>query len=621
MVPSNVPPPLAKRVAGVIQAIDVLGRMLTLRSDGVSTTFDVAPDCVIVLHGERVKLRLVQPSDSAVVAYEQRPEGLWAHAVTVETPRALRTLARPRVEDARARLLPPTAWKYPTMSRFLVSPRSRVILIVAAVAIVVGIVAARPMVVGWLGHHADEDSTAAEKKTASHELVRDRAGHVLMRISEEAARTLDVTPQTIKPAEAAVKKQPLPPLEGTLAYLNDNLYPVRPRFAGEVVEFAQVASTSSPESAAAVADHYKDWQPTRPIGFGDKVRQGQMLAVIWSKDLGDKKAALIDAMIDLRRDRQRLEDLGKLYQQGATSRVAYDEAKRTVQHDASAVNAAERILRIWKLTDSEIEAVKKEAEIINPDKRDPKKEKNWARVEVRAPHDGTIVEKNTNLGDWVDPTSSNPMFRIADLNVLAVWVHPLEEYLPILSRLAQQHKPSDLSWKIHLQAVSQTPLAILDQAGQSVFEKSDLEGPILRIAPSVDPTQRTLLVMGQVDNKKGRLLIGESITATIYVRPGPDLVVIPTTALNEERGQSIVFVQPDPNKLEFVQRRVAVVDRFVDVVFVRSKLTSEDRQASAAAATAGMLPIEPLMPGERVVTRGVPMLTYALRDLLAKEGQ
>jgi cobalt-zinc-cadmium efflux system membrane fusion protein len=620
MVANNLRTAPVQETVGVIQAVDVPGRTLTLQADGVSTTFDIAPDCAIVLHGERVKLRLVQPSDTAVVAYEQTLEGLLAHVVQVETPRPF--AVAPQTEPSVARLLPSSPRKYPMMSKFLASPRCRVIAVLAAVAILLGIVAARPMVVEWLSGHPGEGSGHAEKKAPSHELVRQGAGQpVLMRISEEAARTLDITRQTITTAEAAIKKQPLPPLEGTLAYLNDNLFPVRPRFAGEVVEFARVATNNPPETSAPAAGNYKDWQPTRPIGFGDKVREGQLLAVIWSKDLGDKKAALIDAMIDLRRNRQRLEDLGKLYQQGATSKVAYDEAKRTVQHDSSAVNAAERTLRIWKLTDAEIDAVKKEAASINSDKRDPKEEKNWARVEVRAPHDGTIVEKNTNLGDWVDPTSGNPMFRIADLNVLAVWVHPLEEYLPILSRLAQQHKPSDLSWKIHLLAVSQTPLAILDQAGQTVFEKSDLEGPILRIAPSVDPTQRTLLVMGQVDNKQGRLLVGESITATIYVKPGPDLVVIPTTALNEERGQSIVFVQPDRNKLEFARRRVAVVDRFVDYVFVRSKLTKEDKQASATAASSGLLPIEPLLPGERVVTRGVPMLTYALRDLLAKEGQ
>jgi multidrug efflux pump subunit AcrA (membrane-fusion protein) len=125
--------------------------------------------------------------------------------------------------------------------------------------------------------------------------------------------------------------------------------------------------------------------------------------------------------------------------------------------------------------------------------------------------------------------------------------------------------------------------------------------------------------MGRVSNPKGRLLVGESITATIYVRPEKNLVVVPTTALNEARGQSIVLVQPDPNKLEFVQRRVAVAERFVDVVLIRSVLNGEDKKASQKSVVEGFQPIEPLLPGERVVTQGVPMLTVALRNLLAKE--
>jgi membrane fusion protein, heavy metal efflux system len=496
------------------------------------------------------------------------------------------------------------------ISKLFATPRSKIAVAVAAIVIlIVGVVAARPMVVQWLHKPEEQEPVEKNREIGSHELVRDAQGQPIMppalRISAEAAQTLGIGPHSIVPADKAVEPRPLPPMEGTLAYENDNLFPVRPRFAGEVVEFSQVPNdAAAPDPALPMAERYKNWRPTRSIGFGDKVKQGQLLAIVWSKDLGDKKAALIDATIDMRRDRQRLKELEKLYQEGAVSAASYHEAKRTVDHDISAVNAAERILRIWKLSDAEIDAVQKEAETIQADKRDPKEEKDWSRVEVRSPHDGTVVEKNTNLGDWVDPSSGNPMFRIADLNVLAAWVHPLEEYLPILSRLAQRHNPDELFWKIRIQADPKHPV---------------LDGPILHIAPSVNPTQRTLLVMGQVINTTGRLLVGESINATIYVRPSPNLVVVPTTALNEERGQSIVFVQPDSNKLKFVQRRVAVAERFVDVVLVRSKLTPKDDQVSRDAAAIRLQPIQPLLPGERVVTQGVPMLTAALRDLLAKE--
>src|SRR5208337_4330757 len=139
--------------------------------------------------------------------------------------------------------------------------------------------------------------------------------------------------------------------------------------------------------------------------------------------------------------------------------------------------------------------------------------------------------------------------------------------------LTQRHNPAGLFWKIRISADAKS---------------REIEGPVLRIAPSVEPTQRTLLVMGQVANPEGRLLVGESITATIFVNPQPNLVVIPTTALNEVDGQSVVFVQPDPNKPEYVLRRVAVTERFSKDVFVRSQLTDADKKASQAAAANGL---------------------------------
>jgi cobalt-zinc-cadmium efflux system membrane fusion protein len=468
-----------------------------------------------------------------------------------------------------------------------------------------------------------EKEADKEEPNHSHVLVRDARGRPLLKLSEDAARSLDLSAETIVEARPATTPRPLPALDGQLAYENDSLFPIKPRFAGEVEEFGRVTQEGLEEDSGASRKGISPrWQEDRPLGFGDFVKgpyvdakgkqhPGQLLAVIWSKDLGDKKAALIDALIDLRRDTQRLKDLKKAWEENAIPYSTYYEAQRTVQKDINARNAAERTLRIWKLEDAEIDAIKMEAETIQEAKRDPKKEKDWARVEVRARHDGLIVEKNTNLGDWVDPTNAPAMFKIADLRRLAVWANAPEKLRPTLQKLMADGNVKRLRWHIRLNAEPKAP---------------PLEGPVVRIAPSVDPNQRTLLVIGRVDNPGGRLIVGQLITATIFVQPDADLVAVPTTALNEQDGQSLVFVQPDPKKLEFQMRRVAVAERFKDVVLVHSKLTAADERESAGAAGRGLQPIEPLSPDwakgrfDRVVTQGVPMLTEAMRQLLAREG-
>ena len=64
-------------------------------------------------------------------------------------------------------------------------------------------------------------------------------------------------------------------------------------------------------------------------------------------------------------------------------------------------------------------------------------------------------------------------------------------------------------------------------------------------------------------------------------------------------------------------RRIPVVRSFHKLTFVRSKLTPEEEAFSQAEETKGRRPLEPLLPGERVLTRGVVELTAALDEALS----
>jgi len=266
-------------------------------------------------------------------------------------------------------------------------------------------------------------------------------------------------------------------------------------------------------------------------------------------------------------------------------------------------------LKMWKLNDQEIADIEAEAKkIIDLKKiRDPDVEKKWAEVYMKVPRFSqdpntklVVVEKNVNLGQMVDPTTV--IFKLADLSRLQIWVHPPEEYLPLLrERLS---KGAKLKWQIQIQA---------DPPGTKPMEL-----PIEQIAPSLDPYLHTPMVIGYLPNKDNKYLIGQFVTATIFVQPDPDTVQIPTDALNEVEGESLVFVQPDAKKPEYTLKRVAVDSRFKDVSFVRSKLTETDKKLSEAEKARGRRPLQPLLPGERVVTRGIVEMTAALETQLAK---
>src|SRR5262249_36391725 len=236
-----------------------------------------------------------------------------------------------------------------------------------------------------------------------------------LRLLPDAAAKFTVT-------TAEVKKAPPPAplrLPGTLLLAPDRLARVRSRFAGEVTEIGTLTAG-------------------RPARLGDPVRKGQLLAVVWSKDLGEKKSELVDALSRLRLDQDALLRMKKLLQEGAAPERSVREAERSVEADLIAIERVRRTLRSWRLTDEEIKAVEQEADRTSPGKGPramPARgaEDGWARSELRAPFDGMVAEINVARGDIVD--TALDLFKIADLSSLRVVAHAAEEDVPVLQQL------------------------------------------------------------------------------------------------------------------------------------------------------------------------------------------
>jgi membrane fusion protein, heavy metal efflux system len=112
----------------------------------------------------------------------------------------------------------------------------------------------------------------------------------------------------------------------------------------------------------------------------------------------------------------------------------------------------------------------------------------------------------------------------------------------------------------------------------------------------IDPKLRALPLHIEIDNPGGRLLVGQAGTAVLYTRRRQEMPVIPRSALLNESGRPIVFVQVEGESFE--KRRIEIGPRDGDLVGIRSGLK----------------------PGERVVTRGVyeVLLASAAKGLPAE---
>jgi len=201
--------------------------------------------------------------------------------------------------------------------------------------------------------------------------------------------------------------------------------------------------------------------------------------------------------------------------------------------------------------------------------------REWARVEIRAPISGMILEKNAVVGDIVDTDSD--LFKIGDLNRLAVWAHVYEEDLPLLESL-----PHPIEWTVTLPS----------RPGE------EFNGKLEKIGAVIDPSQHTALVTGHVENPSNDLKIGQFVNVTVQIPPPKHEVVLPATSVVEDGRQSVVFVQPDPKEPRFLRREVHVLRRFREEIYVKS-VNGE------------------VQPGDVIVTSGALMLQNALDQLPA----
>jgi cobalt-zinc-cadmium efflux system membrane fusion protein len=428
-------------------------------------------------------------------------------------------------------------------------------------------------VIGWvsLHHHLFAHKAVAGPSVAALKTPAPRAQRL-------TADTLVVPNEVlwsfgIRTAEASSATRPrlLPPLTGCLAVDSNRLAHVHSLFAGEIVALGTVAGGE--------AERVTDDPAARLLQTGDRVQAGQLLAVVWSKDLGEKKSELVDALSRLRVDKETLNRL-KNAGEGVVAQRQIRDAERTVESDLIAVARAEATLRSWRVEEKEIHAAAAEAERLarKESRRALAANHNWARVEVRAKSAGIILEKNVTVGDVVDTTVD--LFKVADLSKLAVWAHVYEDDLPALQAL-----PRPIQWSVQMPA----------------NPAHGWTGTLERIGEIVDPNQHTVLVSGLVDNPSGDLKAGQFITAAVALPAQPGEVEVPSSALVEDGRESILFVQEDSQEPRFARRRVSVVRRFHDVVYVR---------ADPAAGTA-----QALHAGERVVTSGAIHLKEALDEL------
>ena len=394
-----------------------------------------------------------------------------------------------------------------------------------------------------LRHLSPEASEAADSQAAP--VVELVSGKDAIRLPKEVAARLGVETEVVEHSAAPIMLE----LSGTLMLDSDRLSHVHARFPGEIVELG--------DGDGQVAGGLRPACPQGAVAGGDlEPRPGR-----------EEKRADRRPVATSRRRRRACDRISKAAGRRGRSRPHLRDAERKVEADRIAVSRAVRTLQSWRISKEEIDDVRAEADRLARDAKPDREElvAQWARLEVRAPLDGVIIERNVALGDLVD--TSTDLFKIADLSRLGVLAHAYEEDLPTLDALPDSQR----AWSVTVGAGRTMPPA---------------EGRFDQVGCIIDPNQHTALVMGWVDNPDGRLRVGQFVTTRLEFAAAEGEVVIPASALCEESGRTI--------GLRAVRRQSddtsAAGGRHPprgDKVFIRSQLTAEEKAPRAGAAAAG----------------------------------
>lgn len=340
--------------------------------------------------------------------------------------------------------------------------------------------------------HAHEEGTEAE----AHEGSEDKA-HV--RISPEMLRDLRVTtaPVETRPSGESVT------LLGELTFSEN--------------AFAEVASPI-PARVNSVA-----------VTTGQQVREGERLADLQSPELGKARAALQAAQAHATAARQAAERKQAL----AEERIVAQKEVQAAQAELAAADAevAEARAVLLSLGASKEELISGQGAPF---------------FTVRAPIEGTIIERNARTGQMADP--SQPLFRIGNLSHLWIIVHAFERDAVRL----QQGASARVSF--------------------AAFPGREFSAKVGYVGQQVDPASRTIAVRLELDNPEGLLRPGMSATASIPLgESGTTITTVPVAALQRLEAGWVVFL-PAREKGVFERREVGRGRTLGDEVEVLSGL-------------------------------------------------
>lgn len=268
------------------------------------------------------------------------------------------------------------------------------------------------------------------------------------------------------------------------------------------------------------------------VSLGDKVTQGQTLAVIRSADVAGNYTDLTSAKADLAISQRALQQAEYLYKNGISSERDYTEAKENYNKAVAANRKVQEQIAINGGGNTNASGT----------------------LVVKAPRSGYIVEKNITSGNFIRPDNSSSMFTISDMKDVWVNANVFE---------------TDIAKVKNGYAAQVTTLAYPDKT---------FTGKVDNVGSVLDPDSKVLNVRINLPNPD--MLLKPEMFTNVLITNSEALqaVSIPAGAVIFDSGKNYVVVYNSKCNLQV--REVSVIKTVENTSYLSSGLKPGDKVIS-----------------------------------------
>lgn len=280
--------------------------------------------------------------------------------------------------------------------------------------------------------------------------------------------------------------------------------------------------------------------------LGKNVKAGERLALLNSKELGLAQSAFLKAYAKLHVAEHAFSRAQFLLREKVIGKGEFQRREGELVSARAEAKEAYNQLKLLGMSDSNIADVKRTQEIRSD-------------VPIVAPFAGRVIHRSVTVGEVVE--TMHKLFTVADLSTIWVLADIPEKDIAFI-----QHRRED-SGTVQVQV--------------SAYPGELFRGTIVYAGDVLDPATRTMRIRVEVPNLDLRLKPEMFALVRVSSKPEPDVIAIPKAAVQQDRGESVVFVRL--GEREFGRRVVHIADQNDDQVQVVSGLADGEQVVIAGA--------------------------------------